>query len=562
MARTTLMRTLQRIAADCREADRRGVPVELLEELRAEESSRLTRRDLLKRAGLVGAAATFGPAAFAGAAKADDPSSAAAFGSKHGPKPRIAIVGGGIAGLNAALTLSDAGLSSTVYEASNRIGGRMHSDTSGYWQNGQVSEWCGELIDSAHETIMDLASRFNLPLADLTGAEPPGSTDTYFFSRHYYSVAQATRDFQPVQRILDFQTNAAGYPTTYNQSTPFGVALDNISVYQWIATNVPGGHNSPLGQLLDVAYGEEYGADTSVQSSLNIVYLLGFQPTEGQFAIFGASDERYHVIGGNEQIPDAIASSLPNGSVQTGWQLTAIAANRDGSSTLTFGSGHSSQSVVADHVILSLPFTALQHVDYSRANFDPLKQTAITQLGGGRNVKLQLQFGSRYWNGRGPWGVSTGSSYSDTGAVNTWDVTRAQGGSTGILVDYTGGSIAGGFTPSTAYSNASNNPQVTGYAQNFLRQIENVYPGISRQWNGRASLSVPALDPNLGLSYSYWKVGQYHTFSGYEGVRQGNIHFAGEHCSQDFQGYMEGGAEEGARAAGEILTDYGIPIPG
>jgi monoamine oxidase len=563
MARTTLMRTLQRIAANCREADRRGVPIELLDELRAEESSRLTRRDLLKRAGVVGAAATF-PAAFAGAARADDPSSAsAALGSKHGPKPRIAIVGGGIAGLNAALTLSDAGLSSTVYEASNRVGGRMHSDTSGYWQNGQTSEWCGELIDTAHTTIQGLASRFNLQLADLIAAQPRGSSDTYYFDRQYYSVAQATRDFQPVQRILDFETNAADYPTTYNQSTPYGVSLDNISVYQWIATRVPGGHNSPLGQLLDVAYGEEYGADTSVQSALNIVYLLGYQPTEGQFAIFGSSDERYHVIGGNEQIPDAIAASLPNGSVLTGWQLTAIAANRDGTQTLTFSTGgHSSQTVTADHVILSLPFPALQHVDYSRANFNSLKQTAITQLGAGRNVKLQLQFANRYWNGRGQWGISSGNAYGDTGFVNTWDVTRGQPGSTGILVDYTGGSIAQGFTPSTAYSNASNNSQVTGYAQSFLRQIEPVFPGITHQWNGKASLSVPALDPNLGLSYSYWKVGQYHTFSGYEGVRQGNIHFAGEHCSQDFQGYMEGGAEEGARAAGEILTDYGIPIPG
>lgn len=560
MARTTLMRTLQRIAADCREADRRGVPVELLDELRAEDSARFTRRDLIKRAGVVGAAATFGPAAFAGAARADDP--AAAFGSKHGPKPRIAIVGGGIAGLNAALTLSDAGLAATVYEASDRVGGRMHSDTSGYWQNGQTSEWCGELIDTAHTTIQGLASRFNLPLADLPAAEPPGSTDTYFFGRRYYSVAQATRDFQPAQRVLDFETNAAGYPTTYNQSTPFGVGLDNISVYQWIATRVPGGHNSPLGQLLDVAYSEEYGADTSVQSALNIVYLLGFQPTEGQFAIFGASDERYHVIGGNEQIPDAIASSLPSGSVLTGCQLTRIVANRDGSSTLTFGGGHSSQTVTADHVILCMSFPALQNVDYSRANFDPLKQTAITQLGAGRNAKLQLQFANRLWNSRGPWGISSGSAYGDTGFVNTWDVTRAQPGATGILVDYTGGSIAQGFTPSTPYSNVSNNPQVTGYAQNFLRQIEPVFPGITRQWNGRATLSVPALDPNLGLSYSYWKVGQYHTFSGYEGVRQGNIHFAGEHCSQDFQGYMEGGAEEGARAAGEILTDYGIPIPG
>jgi hypothetical protein len=35
-------------------------------------------------------------------------------------------------------------------------------------------------------------------------------------------------------------------------------------------------------------------------------------------------------------------------------------------------------------------------------------------------------------------------------------------------------------------------------------------------------------------------------------VRQGNIFFAGEHCSADYQGFMEGGAAEDARAAKEI----------
>ncbi len=44
--------------------------------------------------------------------------------------PRIAIIGAGIAGLNAALTLQDSGLSCDIYEASDRIGGRMHSDVS------------------------------------------------------------------------------------------------------------------------------------------------------------------------------------------------------------------------------------------------------------------------------------------------------------------------------------------------------------------------------------------------------------------------------------------------
>ena len=73
--------------------------------------------------------------------------------------PRIAIVGAGIAGLNAALTLQDAGLSCSIYEASDRIGGRMHSDTT-TWADGMVSEWCGEFIDSDHKTIYQLVKRF------------------------------------------------------------------------------------------------------------------------------------------------------------------------------------------------------------------------------------------------------------------------------------------------------------------------------------------------------------------------------------------------------------------
>src|SRR5437868_13501453 len=80
--------------------------------------------------------------------------------------PQIAIVGAGIAGLNAALTLQDAGLSCNIYEASERIGGRMHSDTT-TWADGMVSEWCGEFIDSDHKTIHQLIKRFGLETISL-----------------------------------------------------------------------------------------------------------------------------------------------------------------------------------------------------------------------------------------------------------------------------------------------------------------------------------------------------------------------------------------------------------
>ncbi|MGB8344589.1 MAG: FAD-dependent oxidoreductase, partial [Ktedonobacteraceae bacterium] len=59
-------------------------------------------------------------------------------------------------------------------------------------------------------------------------------------------------------------------------------------------------------------------------------------------------------------------------------------------------------------------------------------------------------------------------------------------------------------------------------------------------------------------SYACWRVGQCTLFGGYEGARQGPIHFAGEHCSVRWQGYMEGAASEGIRAAREIVQDYGI----
>ena len=68
----------------------------------------------------------------------------------------------------------------------------------------------------------------------------------------------------------------------------------------------------------------------------------------------------------------------------------------------------------------------------------------------------------------------------------------------------------------------------------------------------RTTLDNPFYNPYLRGSYSYYRVGQYTLFGGAEGQASGQCHFAGEHCSGDFQGYMEGGAREGARAAEEI----------
>ena len=78
-------------------------------------------------------------------------------------------------------------------------------------------------------------------------------------------------------------------------------------------------------------------------------------------------------------------------------------------------------------------------------------------------------------------------------------------------------------------------------------------PGITAKWNGRATIDFWTGYPWTKGSYSYWKVGQYTRFAGAEREASGNCHFAGEHTSIDFQGYLNGAVESGERAAGEIL---------
>ncbi|MDQ1739600.1 MAG: monoamine oxidase, partial [Pseudonocardiales bacterium] len=472
--------------------------------------------------------------------------------------PRIAVIGAGISGLAAALRMQDSGLACTVYEANTRLGGRMFSDTT-TWASGQVSEWGGELIDTGHKTIQGLAKRFNLPLDDLVQAEPPQAEQTFYFFGQHYPYKQACIDFQPVHQNIQNDMQSFTWPVTWNNPQPGGgTTLSNLSAYDWIQTRVPGGHASPMGALLDVAYTEEYGGETTDQTALNILGLLAYQPSPGNVSIFGLSDERYHVRGGNDRLPKAMAAALPKGSINLNWKLTALAANANGTQTLTFLANGKTQTATADHTILAVPLGVLQRLDFAKAGFDNRKLGQIASMRMGHDCKLQLQFGTRVWNGPGAWpGISSGESYSDTGTMNTWEATRAQPGTEGILVDYTGGDIAAALNPSVPFGNQTNNYVATS-ARTFLRQIEPVLPGLAAQWNGRATLAAWHVNPYAYGAYSYWPTGYCQNYAGYEAMRQGNVHFAGEHCSIDYQGYMEGGATEGQRAGLEVLGDYGL----
>jgi len=336
--------------------------------------------------------------------------------------PRVVVVGAGLAGLTCAYSLRQAGVPSTIYEASNRVDGRCWT-RRGDFAEGQIAEHGGELIDQGHTAIRQLAQSLGLSLDNLLQAEKKGSEPLYFFNHQPYTYADATADLKAVWPKIHRDLRAAGYPTLYNSSTQRGRELDQMSVTQWINESVPGGVFSKFGQLLDVAYNIEYGAESSQQSSLNLIYLLGYVGP-GQLRIFGPSNEKYHVRGGNDQIGDRLAAGL-GGQIRLGHSLTAVQRMNDNTYRLTFSTGNRTIDVSADQVVLSLPFSVLRKsVDFAGAGFRALKVTAIQELGIGSNTKLNVQFQRRHWESLN----ANGDSYSDQGYQATWDVTRGQPG--------------------------------------------------------------------------------------------------------------------------------------
>jgi len=517
MARTRLAEQLGAAASVARESFARGVEVDQVLEER-----RTTRCELLRDAGAL-ALGVGALGRFASTARAAQPA-------------RVVVVGAGLAGLTAAHRLKQAGCVAAVHEGSDRVGGRCWT-IRGEFADGQIGEHGGELIDQGHTALRQLAQELGLELDNLVQGEQNGREPAYFFDGAPYPVRDATRDLRDIWSKLHSDLSAASYPTLYNSSTARGRVLDQMSIVDWINESVPGGINSRLGQLLDVAYNIEYGAESSQQSSLNLVYLLGYQGP-GNFRIFGKSNEKYHVRGGNDQVATRLADAL-GGQITFGSELVAIRLNADGTYALSFRGGPT-RTVIADRVVLAVPFSILRSsVDISRAAFSPLKRTAISELGMGTNSKLHVQFRSRHWESLD----CSGETYSDRGYQNTWEVTRTQSGSSGILVDYTGGTVGASF--------GSGTPQQR--AEQFLAQIEPVLPGLSAEWNGRATLDFWLGNRWSRGSYSYWKVGQYTRFAGIEGVPEGNCFFCGEHTSIDSQGYLNGAVETGERVAGEVL---------
>lgn len=526
MARTPLFRSLERALRLARAANLSGrSPAELDGEAR--ERRMMTRRELLRTSAVA--------AAGLGLAGCRLPRTV------PGEEPRVLIIGAGIAGLTAGYRLKARGVPVRIFEAQERIGGRMFSQRD-FFADGQVAELGGELIDTGHTAIRGLAEELGIPLDDLWADDPALEDEVWFFDDRAISGAEVVEAYRPVaERITADLATLAEPWATYD--APNGAeALDRMTLKRWIEEV---GVDGWFRRLLDVGYTTEYGLEIDRQSALNLHFLI--DPRPDPFRIYGDSDERFHVRGGNDRIPHALAAELEP-EIDLGSRLEAVRQRADGHFECTLRKGSTSVTRSAPFLILALPFTLLRQVDLD-VELPPVKRRAIAELGYGTNAKLMMGFSERVWRTRHG---SNGSVLTDLPFQLTWETSRLQAGEAGILTNFTGGEHG-------ATLGQGSPAQQAAFA---VQHLETLFPGIAATRAGmkESRFHWPSHPYTLG-SYSCYLPGQWTGIGGAEGERVGRLSFAGEHTSQEAQGYMEGGCESGERAAREILEDLGLVQP-
>jgi monoamine oxidase len=530
MARTRLFQRIQRLMRVAEHCARSGEPAaEALQRLRAQVAPQRRRRMLRAAAGLGLASTLPVPLRSApGAGGAD-----------------VAVVGAGFAGLHAATLLAGKGARPQAFEAGDRVGGRVWS-LRGFFP-GQVAERGAELIDTTHSTLRGLVGAYGLTLESYAANKLPGEEAFYFFGRHW-TEAQVVEEFRGfVPALKDDLSRLSNGPTalSYNETDR---RLDFTSLADYL---VQRGAGPLIRAVLDVAYTIEFGREINRQSALALLFFVATNKRQA-FTPFGVfSDERFHIVEGNDAVAQAMAATLPQ-PVKLGHRLLRVARQADGRVRLSFATAGGTVETVHDAVVLTLPAPMMRQVEFATSVALPAgNRFAIDQFDYGTNSKMMIAFNGRPWYERSN---SNGASYSDlANHQSTWETnpSLAKALSRGVLTDFSGGNRGARLDPSKLQTEATA----------FLSDLDQVYPGSSvlarRDNRGRvqAHLENWSRLPLFQGAYSNNQPGYFTTIEGLYARPAGNVYFAGEHTDSfySYQGFMEGALLSGARAADEVL---------
>ncbi|MBE9066768.1 FAD-dependent oxidoreductase [Leptolyngbya cf. ectocarpi LEGE 11479] len=525
MARTPLFGLFSRALRFATLANRRGVPIDELYELQnLTKKRRLGRRKFLKTAAAFGGGTMLatGSQGFQNAVLAQEAST-----------PKIAIVGAGLAGLNAAYQLKKAGYRATIYEASNRVGGRMYTVYDAIGEKTWVNLGA-EYINSDHDDMIALAEELNIPLLDRFTPDELALQNLYYFDGRTISETELGEALIPIAERI-----AADAERLDEDWETVSVELDALSISDYCDRL---GLSGWLRKFIELVMVTEMGLEANEITALNLVWLIPSVNEDGLVEATGESDERYLVQNGVQAITDAIAQEVQD-QIETGMSLTSV-RNQGDRFRLTFNY----TDIDADIVILAIPFSVLRRIPLRMSLPESLRQF-IAQVGYANNVKVAPGYNKSIWREQG----LSGLGFTDLPYQTFFETTQLQETETGSLTFYLGGNIG---LDSKRYSVREN-------ARIYTQMLDDLIPGLAAAWNGKATrLHWPTHNHALG-SYACWKPGQYTGFiqdyvylEGEEAQEfaVGNLIFAGEHTSDEYQGYMNGAAQSGRLAARAVLN--------
>jgi len=461
----------------------------------------------------------------------------------HAATPRrIAIIGAGIAGLSAAHHLTEQGHDVRIFEARNRVGGRMLS-VVGPLGKELVVDIGGELVNTDHEDMIDLCKAYNIPLFDRLAAMKK-ITDCPDTALHFGGKRLTEADLAPVFREIAAQISADAKRTDEDEAVL--AEIDAMTVTAYLDKHAAL-IKAPIARaVLEASIRTEYGIEPDQASALCLTYNL--PSVNGESVDIISSDEGFAIEGGSQRLPLAMADKFKD-RISLSTPVTAIAANAR-RVVITTGKG---RTRTFDAAVVAMPFPPLRRVRLA-GEFPPLFRRFVRELGPGNNEKLLASFKGRPWVTEK---VFSGEAWSDTSVPLVWDNSLRQPN-----LDIAGLTFFLGGAPATEMDKLP----ASFVAQLAIERYQALVPGLAAAATGQHVKTAWYRDPYAGGAYVTYRPGQLSTFSelfwneGKNGEDTtgpvfGRLAFAGEHLSAEYGGYMNGGAETG-RLAAEALAKH------